>query len=35
MDAMGIDMQLILPAPNQCTYMVPLDVARESRAHRQ
>ena len=27
MDAMGIDMQLVLPAPNQCTYTVPLDIA--------
>ena len=27
MDAMGIDMQLILPPPNQCCYTVPLDIA--------
>jgi aminocarboxymuconate-semialdehyde decarboxylase len=27
MDAMGVDMQLILPSPNQCTYTVPLDIA--------
>jgi aminocarboxymuconate-semialdehyde decarboxylase len=27
MDAMGIDMQLVLPPPNQCTYTVPLDIA--------
>jgi aminocarboxymuconate-semialdehyde decarboxylase len=27
MDAMGIDMQLIMPPPNQCTYAVPLDIA--------
>src|SRR5437588_7244429 len=27
MDAMGIDMQLILPSPNQCTYTVPLEIA--------
>jgi aminocarboxymuconate-semialdehyde decarboxylase len=27
MDAMGIDMQLIMPPPNQCTYSVPLDIA--------
>jgi aminocarboxymuconate-semialdehyde decarboxylase len=26
MDHMGIDMQLILPPPNQCTYTVPLDI---------
>src|SRR6516225_89513 len=27
MDAMGLDMQLIMPPPNQCTYAVPLDIA--------
>jgi aminocarboxymuconate-semialdehyde decarboxylase len=27
MDAMGIDVQLVLPPPNQCTYTVPLDIA--------
>jgi aminocarboxymuconate-semialdehyde decarboxylase len=27
MDAMGIDMQLVLPAPNQCFYTVPLEIA--------
>jgi aminocarboxymuconate-semialdehyde decarboxylase len=27
MDAMGIDMQLILPPPNQCYTTVPLDIA--------
>jgi len=27
MDAMGVDMQLILPAPNQCIYTIPLEVA--------
>jgi aminocarboxymuconate-semialdehyde decarboxylase len=27
MDAMGVDIQLILPTPNQCTYTVPLDIA--------
>jgi aminocarboxymuconate-semialdehyde decarboxylase len=27
MDAMGVDMQLILPPPNQCCYTVPLDIA--------
>jgi aminocarboxymuconate-semialdehyde decarboxylase len=27
MDAMGVDMQLICPAPPQCYYTVPLDVA--------
>jgi aminocarboxymuconate-semialdehyde decarboxylase len=26
MDSMGIDMQLILPAPNQCTYTVPGEI---------
>ncbi len=26
MDAMGIDVQLVLPPPNQCTYTVPLDI---------
>src|SRR5437588_4126016 len=27
LDAMGIDLQLVLPSPNQCYYTVPLDVA--------
>ncbi|HKN09999.1 MAG TPA: amidohydrolase family protein [Pseudomonadota bacterium] len=27
MDAIGIDLQLVLPPPNQCTYTVPLDIA--------
>ena len=27
LDAMGLDMQLIMPPPNQCYYTVPLDVA--------
>jgi aminocarboxymuconate-semialdehyde decarboxylase len=27
MDAMGLDMQLVLPAPNQCIYTVPIEVA--------
>ena len=27
LDAMGIDMQLVMPPPNQCYYTVPLDVA--------
>ena len=35
MDAMGIDMQLVLPPPNQCTYTVPLDIAVAGRAHGQ
>jgi aminocarboxymuconate-semialdehyde decarboxylase len=26
MDAMGIDMQLILPTPNQCTYAIPIEI---------
>src|SRR6202045_5015846 len=26
MDSMGVDMQLILPAPNQCTYTVPGEI---------
>jgi aminocarboxymuconate-semialdehyde decarboxylase len=26
MDAMGLDMQLILPPPNQCTYTVPVEI---------
>jgi aminocarboxymuconate-semialdehyde decarboxylase len=30
MDAMGVDMQLVLPPPNQCTYTVPLDIAVEA-----
>jgi aminocarboxymuconate-semialdehyde decarboxylase len=27
LDAMGIDVQLVMPPPNQCFYTVPLDVA--------
>ena len=27
LDAMGIDLQLVLPPPNQCYYTVPLDIA--------
>jgi aminocarboxymuconate-semialdehyde decarboxylase len=27
LDAMGIDLQLVMPPPNQCYYTVPLDVA--------
>jgi aminocarboxymuconate-semialdehyde decarboxylase len=27
MDAMGLDMQLVLPSPNQCYYTVALDIA--------
>ena len=27
MEAMGLDMQLIMPPPNQCYYTVPLDIA--------
>src|SRR5438105_1977711 len=27
LDAMGLDMQLVMPPPNQCYYTVPLDVA--------
>ena len=27
LDAMGIDMQLIMPPPHQCYYTVPLDIA--------
>jgi aminocarboxymuconate-semialdehyde decarboxylase len=30
MDAMGIDVQLVLPPPNQCTYTVPIEVAVEA-----
>src|SRR3954447_19701658 len=30
MDAMGLDMQLIMPPPNQCYYTVPLDIAVEA-----
>jgi aminocarboxymuconate-semialdehyde decarboxylase len=26
MDAMGVDMQLVLPTPNQCIYTVPLEI---------
>src|SRR5258705_13161431 len=27
LDAMGIDLQLIMPPPNQCYYTLPLDIA--------
>src|SRR5262252_10044039 len=27
LDAMGIDLQLVMPPPNQCYYTVPLDIA--------
>jgi aminocarboxymuconate-semialdehyde decarboxylase len=27
LDAMGLDMQLVMPPPNQCYYTVPLDIA--------
>src|SRR5437667_10366467 len=27
LDAMGIDLQLVMPPPNQCYYSVPLDIA--------
>src|SRR5262247_4716585 len=27
LDAMGIDVQLVMPPPNQCFYNVPLDIA--------
>ncbi len=27
LDAMGIDMQLVMPPPNQCFYTVPLDIS--------
>src|SRR5262249_15902100 len=27
LDTMGIDLQLIMPPPNQCYYTVPLDIA--------
>ncbi|HEY1365300.1 MAG TPA: amidohydrolase family protein [Xanthobacteraceae bacterium] len=30
LDAMGIDLQLVLPSPNQCYYTVPLDIAVEA-----
>ena len=30
LDKMGLDLQLILPPPNQCFYTVPLDVAVEA-----
>jgi aminocarboxymuconate-semialdehyde decarboxylase len=29
LDAMGLDMQLVMPPPNQCFYTVPLDIAVE------
>src|SRR5258708_5123062 len=30
LDAMGLDMQLVMPPPNQCFYTVPLDIAVEA-----
>ena len=30
LDAMGIDMQLVMPPPNQCYYTVPLDISVEA-----
>ena len=30
LDAMGIDMQLVLPSPPQCYYTVPLDIGVEA-----
>ena len=30
LDAMGIDVQLVMPPPNQCYYTVPLDVSVEA-----
>ena len=30
LDAMGIDLQLVLPPPNQCYYTVPLDIAAKA-----
>jgi aminocarboxymuconate-semialdehyde decarboxylase len=27
LDAMGLDLQLVMPPPNQCFYTVPLDIA--------
>jgi len=30
LEAMGLDMQLVMPPPNQCYYTVPLDVAVEA-----
>jgi len=30
LDAMGIDVQLVMPPPNQCFYTVPLDVSVEA-----
>ncbi len=27
LDAMGVDMQLVMPPPHQCYYTVPLDIA--------
>ena len=35
LDAMGVDMQLIMPPPPQCYYTVPLDIAVQGGAHRQ
>ena len=30
MDEMGVDMQLVMPPPNQCYYTVPVDIAVEA-----
>jgi len=30
MEAMGLDLQLVMPPPNQCYYTVPLDIAVEA-----
>ena len=30
LDAMGLDLQLVLPPPNQCFYTVPLDISVEA-----
>ena len=30
LEAMGLDMQLVMPPPNQCYYTVPLDIAVEA-----
>src|SRR5262250_626363 len=31
LDAMGIDLQLVMPPPNQCYYTVPVDIAVKDR----
>src|SRR5205085_11220710 len=30
LDAMGIDLQLVMPPPNQCYYTVPLEIATKA-----